>query len=423
MRALSKSAVRQWYRRLFSIHEIEQQTILQWVLGATVFSYFIAFQSWIYNTATAVDAYIENSFSCWPYFQSCGKLLFLRAQPDGYSQSLLYMALFGSLVLAVYFVFRKDWVTAHVSLMPSFVWHTLGTFVFTYELSGNYEYYLCILSLVLLFFPHKEFFLKLSLVSFYFLSTVAKIHESWIVGTYFSSIKIGLPLFPEWSIPFFTNLVIFMEMAGSWLLLSSRPPMQRTALTFFTAFHLYSGLLVGYRYPATVLPTLLILFGPMYRHTIPPWDKKSIAGWAMIGLLFAGQMLPIVIPGDEKLTLEGNKYGLYMFEANHQCIVRVEIYYRDGRVVPYERSSISARQRCDPYRIWFSLKEMCRRESTITRIAFTHDHSINGGPFLRIVDEHDACTLTYKPFTHNAWIKTHRDNPEIVGYPVENVYD
>ncbi len=411
------------YRRMFSIAEIEGSQILQWVFGATIFSYFIAFNSWMSSSVTTIDAYLAGTHSCRPYFQSCGEWLFLRVLPNGYSQTALYMVFFALLLLAVYLMYRKDWVLAHLAIVPAFVWHTLGVFVLTDQFSGNYEYYLFVLAFVLLFLPHKEFFLKLTLVIFYFLSTAAKIHPSWTLGTYFSALKTGLPLFPDWSIPVWTNLVMAMEMIGSWFLLSSRPLLQRFAIAFFAIFHLYSGILVEYRYPATVLPTLLILFGPMYRYTPPPFDRRSVAGWCLIAFLVFAQIgSHVLIPGDEKLTLEGNKYGLYMFEANHQCISNVRRIYTDGTEKTTRDESASARSRCDPYRYWFRLKTICERTPGIEAIVWTFDHSINGGPFLRIVDTENACELAYSPFSHNEWIKTEKDNPKILGYPVENIY-
>lgn len=413
-----------WYRTFFSIREIEENNVLQWVFGAAILSHFVAFSSWFYNNATTVDAFVSKQYSCWPYFQSCGNLLFLRGLPEGYSQPFLYMVLFGTLMLGVYLMYKRDWVLAHLSLMPSFVWHTLGTFVLTSSLSGNYEYYLFILSFVLLVLPHKEFFLKLSLVLFYFLASTIKIHESWVLGGYFSALKTGIPLFPDWSIPFWTNMVIFMQVIGAWFLLSKNWVLQRLAIFYWVVFHLYSGLLVGYRYPTTVLPTLLILFGPLYRHTPVPYDKKSIAGWVMVALMFPLQFASIMIPGDEKLTLEGNNYGLYMFEANHQCISTITVYDSNGEVFAnstYEGES--ARNRCNPYNHWFQAQLVCdAHEQAGSTVAWTFDHSVNGGPFYRIVDTNDLCGLEYKPFTHNEWIKTYEDNPEIIGYPVENHY-
>ena len=413
-----------WYRRIFSIREIEESTALKWAFGAAVFSHFVAFSSWFYSKATTVDAITANRQSCWPHFQECDSLLFLRTLPEGYSQPFLYMVLFGTLLLSVYLMHKKEWVLAHMALMPSFIWHTVATFVLTYSLSGNYEYYLAILTGVLLFIPHKEFFLKLSLVLFYFLAGVLKLHEGWVLGTYFSTLSTGLPLFPDWSIPIWTNLVIFMEIVGSWFLFSKHTRLQRMAVFFFLAFHLYSGLLVGYRYPSTVLPTVLILFGLFYRATPVPFGKKAIAGWALVVFMFVGQSINVLIPGDTKLTLEGNSYGLYMFEANHQCISTVSLVDTDGEVVnSYRDESPSARSRCNPYRYWFPMKQNCPAYNLAeVRVAWTFDHSINGGPFLRIVDEQDVCSLEYKAFSHNEWIKTHADTPEIIGYPVENIY-
>lgn len=410
------------YRRLFSIDEIEQNTVLKWVFGATIFSYFNAFNQWINSEVLTVDSFAAGTHTCRPYLQNCGEWLFLRALPEGYSQTFLYMVLFGLLVLSVYCIYRKDWVLAHMALLPSFIWHILGVFVLSDSLGGNYDYYLFIFATVLLVVPHKEFFLKLTFVFLYFMSTLAKIHPAWMVGTYFSSLKTGLPFFPDWSIPIWTNLVIFMEMVGSWFLISKHRLLQRVALTFFVCFHLYSGLLVEYRYPATVLPALLILFGPLYRYQPPVFDRRSIAGWTLIACIFIAQLSPLVIRGDEKLTMEGNKYGLYMFESNHQCVSTIQIFYKNGEVSQQIRESISARNRCDPYRYWFRVRNLCQRNENIERIKWAFDHSINGGPFLRIVDTENACVLTYQPFRHNSWIKTERDSPLIIGWPVENIY-
>ncbi len=413
----------QWYTKFFSIQEVEENKILQWAFGALILGYFVAFYSWMNDTATTIDAVARGTYVCWPYFQECAHLYFLRTLPDGYSQTFLYMVLFGVLIVAIYRMSERQWTLAHLTLMPIFIWHAFVIFFLSELMSGNYDYYLFIYALIILFLPHKEFFLKLALVMFYVLSTVAKLHETWVLGTYFSSLKTGLPLFPDWSIPAWTNLVIFMEMIGSWFLLSKNKVLQRGSFLFFAAFHLYSGILVQYRYPATVLPMLVILFGPWYRHTPAPFDRKSIGGWVLISLLFVVQFTPLSIEGDEKMTLEGNKYGLFMFEANHQCISSVRYVFEDGTLREEVVESEVARYRCDPYRYWFRLQNICKRNPAVSRIEWTFDHSINGHPFYRIVDERNACELTYRPFTHNAWIRTMEDSPPAIGRPVENTYE
>ncbi len=411
------------YRRIFSIKEIEEHGILQLVFGATVFSYFIAFQTWVSGNAVTIDSVANGTYVCRAYFQECARFYFFQSLPEGYSQNIFYMFLFGTLLATAYFMYKQEWVKAHMALLPSYIWHASVTLFLTELGIGNYDYYLFIFATFILFVSHKEFFMKLVLVMFYFLSTSAKIHETWILGTYFSALKTGLPLFPDWSIPLFTNFVIFMEMVAAWFLMSRNVIVQRSVFVFFVVFHLYSGILVWYRYPATVLPTLFILFGPLYRFTPVPLDKRAITGWIAVILMFLSQMTPLAIYGDEKLTLEGNTYGMYMFEANHQCISTVNYVYADGRVDARRTESASSRDRCDPYRMWFRMNTRCEHEEGLARVEWTLDHSVNGGPFLRIVDTQNACEVEYNPYTHNTWIKTERDNPAIIGYPVENIYE
>lgn len=402
-------------------NEIAQSKVLQWSLGALVFVYYIVFSSWIPSTRLSIESLGGPTYICPPYFQSCEFFYFLQALPYGYSQSVVYMAFFALLIWCVYLLTERAWGFVQFCLMPVFVWHTAITLFSSDDRAANYEYYLIAFGLILLFFPHKEFFLKLIIVFFYTLSTATKIHPSWIEGGYFTALRTGLPFFPDWSIPLFTNFVIIMEMVGAWFLLSKNTLHQRTAFIFFVVFHLYSGILVMYRYPSTVLPFVIILFGPLYRNTPIPLDKKSIVGWFFILLLLCFQLSPKLIPGDEKMTLEGNKYGLYMFEANHQCFSEEVTIYTDGTRHESTRSNAVSRSRCQPYEYWFNLKEQCKKDSGISAIEWRFVHSINGGPFYKIVDMPNACALSYNAFKRNEWIKD-SDTAEIIGYPVRNIY-
>jgi len=234
------------YRHIFSIEEIEGSTVLQWVFGAMLFGVFLIFYGWVGDASVTVEAVILNNHICWPYFQSCGDWYFLSALPAGYSQTFLYMFFFGLMLLIVYLMWKRDWVLAHLFMSLILIWEFIILFILSSALVGNYNYYHFILTFVLLFLPFKLFFLKIIFVLLYFLATVTKIHEGWVLGTYFSSLKTGLPFFPDFSIPFITNSVIFMQTIGAWFLLSSNKVLQRLALIYFVIFHLYSGLLVEY---------------------------------------------------------------------------------------------------------------------------------------------------------------------------------
>jgi len=402
--------------------EFKESMAARAALCVIPFTYFIVFTGWFSRSMITVEIVAANNHVCPAYFQNCEWLYFLSALPDGYSQSILYMFLFGVLTFAVYLLTQKEWRLASLVLIIPYLWHGANVFLFTDYANGNYEYYLFLFTSIILFFPHKEFFAKLMLVMFYVLSTFAKVHPAWIAGTYFTNLQTGLPIFPNWSIPLWTNFIILAELIGAWFLLSSRPILQRTALAFFVAFHLYSGILVGYRYPATVLPMVLAVFGPWYRYQVPPFTKRSVIGWSLMVLLICFQMLPKLIPGDEKLTLEGNQYGLYMFDSNHQCISEAIIYYRNGEVRQNLDAAVLARDRCGPYRYWYRFNNVCDANDEVERISWKLDHSINGEPFLRIIDIPDACAVEYHPFKHNEWIKTHEDNPEVIGRPFKNLY-
>lgn len=410
------------YRSFFSIAEIEKSFLLQWVFGALLLTYFVTFFHYAQTGHTTVQAFVQNAYLCWPHWQSCGEYYFLSNLPYGHTQGILYTFLFFIMLLTVGSIWKKDWVLAHMLLSILFIWKFFVVFFYTGMGGGNFDYFDLIFSIVLLGLPHKLFFLKVCFALLYFLAATIKIHEGWILGTYFTQLKTGLPIFPDSLTPLFTNAVIFMQIIGTWFLLSSTKVWQRAAVFYFLTFHLYSGVIVFYRYMISTVPMLLILFGPRYTPTPVPLDKKSIAGWIFLLVLFCFQLMPLTIEGDQKMTLEGNQYGLYMFEANHQCVSQVDITDIHGSTTQLYRESFSARDRCDPYRSWFRINQICKRDPTIARVSWTFDHSNNDNPFYRIVDTDDACSLTYKPFTHNEWIKLPEENPEVIGHPVKNIY-
>jgi len=438
------------YRRLFSIREIETEPILQWAFGALLFYFFVTFNTWINKPYITVEA-ARAGPTCWPFFKNCGDFYFLHALPYGYTQTEFYMMLYGVMMLIVYLMWRKRWAYAHM-LMTLLLFWKLFAISLNYISEGPYDYYHIFLLAALLFIPHKEYFLKLLFVLFYFMSVTIKFAPAWIDGTYFSSMIGGIPFFPRWFIVIATNIVIFEQVIGAWYLLSRYWLLQRFSLAFALFFHFYSGILVGYDYPSITLPVIAVLFGPMYRHSPTPFTRKAIAGWCIVALVVLFQGLGYVIPTDRFLTLEGNRFGMFMFESNHQCVATVKTYRytkqsaaddfentpgtqcgqfyclvkrsttltATGSVQELRYESGDAWNRCDPYEWWSKLQALCGNP-TISHIALRFDHSINGGPFYRIVDEQDICGVDYRFFAHNPWIKLPGE-AQIVGYPVQNWY-
>lgn len=435
------------YHRLFSIREIETETTVQWMFGAMLFYFFVSFSIWMGEKNITVEAAQNGSAICWPFFQNCTHFYFLHAFPYGYSYTALYMFFYGVMCLIVYCMWQKKWVYAHILLLLLLLWK-IFVMLLSFNIVGPYDYYHIILTSVLLFVPYKEYFLKLSFVVMYFMSVTVKFTPAWELGTYFTSMRSGLPLFPSWSTVFLTNFVIFIQVIDCWFLMSKNWILQRGSFFLAAAFHLFSGLLVFYNYPSIALPPILILFGPMYRYTSAPFGRKAIAGWMVILLIALFQLLGFVISPDRFLTLEGHRYGMFMFEANHQCTFTINTYSK-GTAPPESWSGLNCKSlvcmtssvstskngetvrtmtfesasswyRCDPYETWFLAKPDCNAPG-VERVSLQFDHSINGGPFYRIVDEPNICNLTYNAFSHNSWIKVPPE-AKAVGYPVQNYY-
>lgn len=445
----------EWYERLFSVGEIRTNIRLQLYMGASLLMYLLVFFAWGFSSTISIEDGLRGTSICWPYAQGCERFFFFHELYVDYSQSFFYMCLYGILFLIAWSMFRGRWRLAHALLFIPLFWEALVALVFSYPISAPYYYYHIILTATLLLAAHKEFFIKVIFVTLYFLSATIKFDETWILGTYFSSLKTGLPLFPDSLTPLFTNLVIGMQVVGAWLLLSSRRILQRAAFAFFVVFHLYSGVLVLFYYVTVALPPLVIFFGPLYRHSPIPFTRKATVGWLLVCVLLSFQIAGFVISsGDRRLSGEGNRYGMFMFEANHQCIMRVQTYLttpaekettlhttppgtqctalhclissklrpdRSGSVRDERFESGVALYRCDPYEWWAKYSQLCEKDARVRRIAFTMDHSINGQPFYRIVDTDNLCELEYKPFSHNEWIKLPPEAPA-VGQPVENTY-
>ncbi len=404
----------QYFQRWFGLEEIENSKVLQIFAIFLLVGFWLSFEHWIgFDTART-----SHNPLCWPFFQSCTDWYIIDSKlPDGYSQNIFYSGLFGFIFGGLYLAYFQRWKGVYLILWILFLWKCYITFTSFYT-RPNFELYHTIFTLIFLCVPHKKFFLRLSDIWFYFLAAAVKFHPGWILGTYFTSLQLGMPIFPDSLAPVWTNVLIFIQLFGVWFLFSQNKIWRSGILLILVGFHLYSAILVGYRFPFMAGVPLLILFAyePLSKLQVPI-DKKSILGWCVIVFLFIAQMISHLIPGDEKITLEGNFYGQFMFEANHQCVYRV----KEKETVLNHGSINSARQRCDPYTILSQFKRVYCVDGGTPK-SWTLDHSINGGPFYRVVDVPDLCTLEYKPFGRNSWINAPEWGAPAVGRPVKNLY-
>ncbi len=407
------SNIENLYKKIFHIKEIEDSRLLQMLFYVISFSFFVTFNGWIQNNAISISNYLSGNNICPPYFQSCGEWYFFQALPYGYSQNYFYVTLFMILGYGVASAIKGHWVKAHFAILISFIWKCIWIFLLTYGLQGNFDYYDMVLAFVFLFIQNKEYFAKVSFVFLYFVASSIKIHEGWIFGNYFSSLFSGTPIFGDYGNFFWTNILIIMQMLGCWFLLSNNKILQKLSFLYFLIFHIYSGFIVLYRYIAISIPALVVLFGNIFPSkndfNILSISKKTIFGYLFLLFILIGQLTAIIIPGDQKKTLEVNYYGLFMFEASHQCISTSKIIYKNGTYIEKNIENKIANNRCDPYQYLFKLQNICKAdansENKIEKINWTFDHSINGHSYERIVNEDNACSLVYKSFSHNSWVK------------------
>lgn len=395
--------------------ECEESRLLVVFLYWAFFSFVTGFSTWVGKGLVGPF----SSLPCWPHFQNCKEIFPLLPQPYSYTESIFYTLLLSVIVYGAYSLYHKKYLVAYYCLFVLWLWKLFVINV-SYGI-GNFDYYDLVLVAGLLFFNKKIEYLRLLFVILYFLSSTVKISDGWVVGTYFSSLQNGLPLVPIFLIPIATNFVILMQIIGCWFLLSKNTTLFRFSLVFFIFFHIYSTILVGFRYPSTALFALVILFALDNTRTYLnefKINKETRKNYLLILLFISLQFVAFIIPDNHKITLEGAKYGLYMFDANHQCISSFTIT-TPSSTKSFFRSSSNSNNRCDTYTEMKYLQKSCISKEI--KIKWTFDHSVNGGPFYRIVNVDDVCPLSYEAFKHNTWINT--ESKERVAYPLKNMYD
>jgi hypothetical protein len=396
---------------LVSCNEVAQSRRLQIVYYTVIAGFCLAFNASFIEPIGLVKQKVNGTFVCPEYFRGCEIFYIFSTEPDGYSYPILFAGLFLLLVVSVVAAVAGRWRIALAALVPLFAVKVFSAFFMTAYASVPFEMFHLVPCFVLLFMRDKLRSLQILMVVLYVLSGVVKFHDSWISGSYFSTLALGLPLIPRDLIPLATNLLIAMELAGAWWLLTGG--WARTAvLAFFLVFHIYSVTLIGFRYPIHCVPLLFALFAggaPVVNTGLRPACILAAA------VLAAFNLFPFAIPGDQKFTYEGTPLSLSMAEANRQTLVYISGQGPDGK--PYsETLAGSAYDRISPYHIWFKMKYRCR-ELGHSQIAVKMLMAVNDHPFKTVVDESDICALEYNSLAHNSWIRL--DEPG-VGYPGPN---
>lgn len=368
--------------------------------------------------------YNKNSFAanifqrCWPHWQSCRSL----PLPTDFPNSYAYTTLFAGVLVILCFSF---W--AVVSNKKNFYLGGLWTltlfklfFFFIWRFQDEHNFVMFHLLPTLAFLINKDNRIFAAQVIWgisYFLAGIVKISDGWIVGTYFSNLELGLPFVPLALVPLATNFMFFAETLMGWTLLSRK--WGRSTFWFWTFFHIYSAILVGFYYPIRCLAMLWVLFLP---HLKPDFKlenaaprKLNLGTILLISFLVLLHMVPFGYDEEPRWTLRFQGYGFHMFDANYQCVTKMN-YTQDSKIKNFKSEVSKSRFRCSPALALEDAKNLC--ESTKNAVSLSIIKSVNGSPFYKIVDLKDACNVKFSLFGTNDWINNYPVRVE--GYPTPN---
>jgi hypothetical protein len=407
-----------FYEKLFHTEEIYKnkrlQVILSVILGLSLFD--LSYISFVPKSR-------YGSLSCWSFFQKCHEIVPIPELPHSYFYTGLMAFLLGIHLFVAISCFKKKWLQAHFFLLMIMCYKFLFHFVLRDTGYQNFEFFMQIPAFVFLFSKDKILSLRWVWSSLYFFAASVKFHESWIAGTYFTSMNLGLPLVPLSLTVLVSQSVILFEIFFSFGLVSKNFFYRQISFWLWVLFHLYSVFLVGYFYPIRGLVYLFCFFYPLNKREDfkPKGFNKRPALVTLFLVLFSLHFLPLMKTQDTKFTFEGLGSSFFMFDSNHQCFIKTRYYDKDQNVLHSEKYYfLDSRSRCSPWHALQRIQFLCEKLKAHSAY-YTHDHSINGNPIYRMVDEKQACQLEYNFFGGNSWIKDLKnENISIVGYPYRN---
>ena len=313
------------------IEAIKNDTAVR-IYGVFVaFGYFLCFLQWkpMYIARHMAD---PTQVYCWPFFENCFAYRpFTAEQIHGIILAYGLIAFIG----VPLFLSRKYCAWGYWWLVLTTAFKTL-IYVQDYALRMNQHYMLYFMTLVLLFLPHKRQLLRIAMVLFYFWASTLKFNVEWLSGEAMHTPPLGIP----WRLlPAACAYAAILEAFIVWGTLAADRRIFWFAFSQLFLFHVVSWKVVGYFYP-TLMFALLSIF--VLTALIPdPCEPKSLLRSLFTGkqpksiylyILFfsALQMVPVVMPGDEKLTGEGRLFALHMIDANIRCEGAITLKFKDG---------------------------------------------------------------------------------------------
>jgi hypothetical protein len=350
---------------------------------------------------------------CWPLFEQCFRYRVLTFEQVT-AVLLAYGAL--SVVSAVLFLLPRRAAAAYLWLVLVNLVKT-AIYVQEYRLRMNQHYMLYMATLVFLFLPNKRHLLRYTLVFFYVWASTLKYNAEWLGG---HALYHDPLLVPKALIPASCAYVVFLESFIVWGVLSGRRWLMWTSFAQLILFHIISWPVVGFFYPLLMF-ALLTIFPLTVRHPQagePPsllralWSgRQPRSTYAFLAFFSLLQLVPVAMPGDEKITGEGRLFSLHMFDSRIFCKGALTLKFKDGTIqeqpIPFRWTT---RIRCDPAANFSRAKRLChehRNDPNFVDLDLVYEarraHQKTKRPLVSITD---FCRqdLSYSIWRPNEWI-------------------
>lgn len=390
-----------------SSNELAANRNLQFFFLFSIFISIFTFSEWRANGFLSSQSVDSFTHVCPPYFQSCDIFYIFGTLPESYDLNILYFFLGIFIFVSIFYFFKTSWRIALLWFIPIVIFKLAMVYLLSYSAIGNYTVIEGVAALIIIFSKNKVFFLKILLSFMYLASAMSKLYPSYLEGNLFKALSAGMPFVPDLLLSFLPFLLITSLLLVSILIWHPHEGIRSVAFGAIVLFHLYTMTLVGYRFPLVSLMLILVIYFSSFESFSLPKLFSSKPTLFVMSILIAFQLIPLVIKGNEHITGEGERYGLYIFNTNKQCAYIATIQYRDGSFAELADSNTFALSRCDPYTTWFTLKQRCLN-TTVDTISLKYSVSLNGANFRIVVDEVDVCRLEYSAFKHNDWLHDSR---------------
>lgn len=400
------------------IQEIQNDVVLRIYGMCLALAQVLSFSHW-YDYKVMDFLHKGAEPVCWPFFENCFDFRFFTLDQIRF---IFWIYCLSSVAAVLLFIPRRWCAAAYGWLI---VVNFLKTIIYIqdFRLRLNQHYMLYFATIAFLFFPHKRNLLRYLLVFFYIWAGKLKLNTEWLSGA--ALYHDPLWIHGQW-IPAACFYTLILELFISIGILVPTPWIYWSSFFQLCLFHFISFPVVKTFYPL-LMYLLLTIFPLTYfsRRSDEPNNllrslvsfKQPLSVYLFLGFFSVLQLIPVVMPGDERITGEGRLFSLHMFDSLQVCKGELTLKLRGGvtRKMEIPRKDIPMkygnRIKCDPVVSLSMANYQCRQNRNnpdFLDLDLYYESRLSSGSTMRpLVNVKDFCRqhLTYRLFQTNDWIE------------------